>query len=260
MARLSKSDTAVFVGSSCSDYADILQRDPERTEVFESTGTAQTMLANRISYFYDLKGPSVSVDTGMCTSLIHCKILTPELACSSSLVALHLACNALRLGESRTAIVGGSNLILSNTPLLALSMLRYFLIINPTNYVAKYTGFSLQMGAATHMTKGQTGSVGAKERRVLSSKPLQLRSRMAILSEPLFVTLVPVKMAGLAVSRFPAEMLKLSLLSVLTKQLIWTPYTRVISRPTALALLLATLLRQLLYQLCSDVEDHWITH
>lgn len=47
-------------------------------------------------------------------------------ACSSSLVALHLACTAIRARESRTAIVGGSNLILSHEPIIALSMLRYF--------------------------------------------------------------------------------------------------------------------------------------
>ena len=61
------SDTAVFVGSSCQDYSDLLQRDADRTETYQSTGTGQTMLANRISYFYDLKGQSVTVDTGIST-------------------------------------------------------------------------------------------------------------------------------------------------------------------------------------------------
>ena len=55
------------------------------------------MLANRISHFYDLHGPSLALDT----------------ACSSSLYALHLACQSLRGDESTTSIVGGSNLILS---------------------------------------------------------------------------------------------------------------------------------------------------
>ena len=64
LEKVSKSDTAVFVGSSCKDYADLLQRDPEKAELFQSTGTGQTMLSNRLSYFYDLKGPSTSVDTG----------------------------------------------------------------------------------------------------------------------------------------------------------------------------------------------------
>ena len=60
-------------------------------------GVTGTMLANRISHFYDLRGPSMALDT----------------ACSSSLYALHLACQSLRSGESTSSIVGGSNLILS---------------------------------------------------------------------------------------------------------------------------------------------------
>ena len=51
--------------------------------------------------------------------------LIDRVACSSSLVALHLACSAMRAGETRMAIVGGSNLILSPAPIVDLSMLRY---------------------------------------------------------------------------------------------------------------------------------------
>ena len=43
----------------------MLQRDTEKTELFQSTGLAHTMLSNRISYFYDLRGPSATVDTGI---------------------------------------------------------------------------------------------------------------------------------------------------------------------------------------------------
>lgn len=57
-------------------------------------GCAYAMQSNRISHFFDLKGPSFTTDT----------------ACSSSLVALHVACQSLRTGESETAIVGGCHL------------------------------------------------------------------------------------------------------------------------------------------------------
>ncbi|KAG8533016.1 Type I Iterative PKS [Bacidia gigantensis] len=108
LEKVSGSDTAVFVGSSCADYTTLLQHDPDKTALYQSTGSGQTMLSNRLSYFFNLKGPSATVDT----------------ACSSSLVALHLACNTIRSGESKQAIVGGSNLILTPEPMIALSMLR----------------------------------------------------------------------------------------------------------------------------------------
>jgi acyl transferase domain-containing protein len=122
------SDAAVFIGSSCRDYSDILLADTERTELYQITGTGQTMLSNRISYFFDLRGPSVTIDTGI---PMYPKLyigLTSRTACSSSLVALHLACNAIRSGESKLAIFGGSNLILEPAPMIAMTLLRYAII------------------------------------------------------------------------------------------------------------------------------------
>jgi acyl transferase domain-containing protein/acyl-CoA synthetase (AMP-forming)/AMP-acid ligase II/acyl carrier protein len=95
--RLAGSDTGVFIGIASSDYALISLADPERADAYSGTGNAHSIAANRLSYLLDLRGPSVAVDT----------------ACSSSLVALHLACQALRAGEIRCAIVGGVNLLLS---------------------------------------------------------------------------------------------------------------------------------------------------
>ncbi|MBN6039850.1 non-ribosomal peptide synthetase/type I polyketide synthase [Amycolatopsis sp. 195334CR] len=84
--------TGVFVGISTSDHA----RGAELT-AHSGTGQALSIAANRLSYFLDLKGPSLAVDT----------------ACSSSLVAVHLACRSLRAGEAETALAGGVNLLLS---------------------------------------------------------------------------------------------------------------------------------------------------
>jgi acyl transferase domain-containing protein len=68
------------------------------------------MLSNRLSYFYDLSGPSFTVDT----------------ACSASLVALHLACQSLRAGECSSAIVGGVSYMLDPNGFVTLSSGKHF--------------------------------------------------------------------------------------------------------------------------------------
>ncbi|KAL9601094.1 MAG: hypothetical protein Q9179_002982 [Wetmoreana sp. 5 TL-2023] len=98
--------TAVFTGTSSpgsrrrwgiegSDYHTVLARDPDVTPKYIVTGTAGCMAANRLSYFYDLSGPSISVDT----------------ACSSSMAALHQAARTLQHGDCPMALVCGTNLI-----------------------------------------------------------------------------------------------------------------------------------------------------
>ena len=71
--------------------------DPHRIDAYAGTGNALSIAANRISYLFDFRGPSIAIDT----------------ACSSSLVAVHLACRSLWNGESNLALAGGVNLILS---------------------------------------------------------------------------------------------------------------------------------------------------
>ncbi len=96
--RLAGSDTGVFIGGFTVDNM-ILQTRPEnRARITAPTATSSslTMLSNRLSYTYDLRGPSLTVDT----------------ACSSSLVALHLACQSLWRGETSAALVGGVNALL----------------------------------------------------------------------------------------------------------------------------------------------------
>lgn len=91
------SKTSVFTGSFSQDYYDIQLRDPLQMPRAFLTGNYAAMLANRISHFFDLKGPSVTVDTG----------------CSTSLMGLHLAVQSLREGDSECAIVGGACLNLN---------------------------------------------------------------------------------------------------------------------------------------------------
>lgn len=96
-ARLAGSDTAVYVGISGSDYAERRMGDLETIDPYFMLGSTLSIAANRISYIFDLRGPSMAIDT----------------ACSSSLVALHEAVQALKAGRSGLAIVGGVNLLLS---------------------------------------------------------------------------------------------------------------------------------------------------
>ncbi|KAJ5494215.1 Acyl transferase/acyl hydrolase/lysophospholipase [Penicillium fimorum] len=84
----------VFTGASFSDYEINNGRDTSAIPMYTATGTAVALQANRISYYFDLNGPSVTVDT----------------ACSSSLSALHLATQSIRNGECSMAIVGGCHL------------------------------------------------------------------------------------------------------------------------------------------------------
>lgn len=93
---LKSSDTGVFVGAMCADYEALQLRDLDAIPTYFATGTARSILSNRISYFFDWHGPCMTIDT----------------ACSSSLVAVHQAVKTLRSGESRMAVACGSNLIL----------------------------------------------------------------------------------------------------------------------------------------------------
>lgn len=90
----------VYIGSSLNDYSFLAMSDPSVAHPYAITGTASSIIANRVSYFYDFHGPSVTVDT----------------ACSSSLVAAHQGVQALRDGECDMAVVGGVNALI--TPLV----------------------------------------------------------------------------------------------------------------------------------------------
>ncbi|KAJ5561983.1 hypothetical protein N7535_003554 [Penicillium sp. DV-2018c] len=90
------SNTAVYSGSMTNDYELLSTRDTYDMPHNSATGNGRTMLANRLSWFFDLQGPSIMMDT----------------ACSSSLTAVHLAAQSLRSGECGMALVTGASLIL----------------------------------------------------------------------------------------------------------------------------------------------------
>lgn len=88
------SNCGVFIGISSVDYFFRVLDDLAVVDTTSATGLTTSIAANRLSYFYDLRGPSVALDT----------------ACSSSLVAFHQACQSILSGESRQALAGGINL------------------------------------------------------------------------------------------------------------------------------------------------------
>ncbi|GAB3432930.1 type I polyketide synthase [Flindersiella endophytica] len=98
--RLAGSDTGVFMGGFTLDYK-LLQNygvhSRYELQANSATGMMMTMLANRLSYAFDFRGPSLAIDT----------------ACSGSLVALHLATQAVWNGECSLALVGGVNVMLA---------------------------------------------------------------------------------------------------------------------------------------------------
>ncbi|MFN8042933.1 MAG: polyketide synthase Pks13 [Mycobacterium sp.] len=92
----------VFVGSSNNDYSMLAVADPTTAHPYAITGTASSIIANRVSYFYDFRGPSMAIDT----------------ACSSSLVAIHEGVKALRARESDVVLAGGVNAMI--TPMVTI--------------------------------------------------------------------------------------------------------------------------------------------
>lgn len=132
------SKTSCFVGSFCGDYTDILMRDPETVPMYQCTnsGHSRAILANRLSYFFNLHGPSVTIDT----------------ACSASLVALHLGCQSLRTGDAKRAIVAGANVILSHEIMITMSMMRYVCLCLSKALTYVTIDSCLLTDAAIHLT------------------------------------------------------------------------------------------------------------
>lgn len=88
------------------DHEQISHKDPLSFTRYHDTGMSQALLANRVSYVFDLHGPSIMLDT----------------ACSGSLVAVHSACQSLRSGEAKMALAGGVNMMFSPDQIAQMSM------------------------------------------------------------------------------------------------------------------------------------------
>ena len=139
-SALAGSRTGVFIAAFNYDYKELLEGAGLPIEAYQSTGSAAAVIANRISHGFDLRGPSVLVDT----------------ACSGSLSAIHQALQSLRLGESELALAGGINLLLT-----------------PTRHISfAKTGMLSPSGSCKSFDEAADGYVRSEGAGVLLLKPL----------------------------------------------------------------------------------------
>lgn len=99
------SQTSVAIGISWNDYLRLQSRDLSQLSGYTVVGNPYSFAANRISYTFDLRGPSISLDAG----------------CTSSLASIYYACQSLWTGEAELALAGGVNLILSPDSMIMMS-------------------------------------------------------------------------------------------------------------------------------------------
>ncbi|MEM6776223.1 MAG: SDR family NAD(P)-dependent oxidoreductase [Planctomycetota bacterium] len=131
---------SVFAGISSIDYAVAGLSVDDRGEIgpYSNTGSSTSIAANRLSYCFDLRGPSVAVDT----------------ACSSSLVALHMACQSIWRGEAEAALAGGVNALILPDFFIAFSQLG---VLSPDGrcktFDASANGYARSEGAGMVLLK-----------------------------------------------------------------------------------------------------------
>ncbi|GAU82905.1 type I polyketide synthase [Bosea sp. BIWAKO-01] len=139
----------VYVGASLVDYQSTASYDPALIGSHFMTGNSLSILANRISYVFDLKGPSFTVDS----------------ACSSSFIALTQAVAALEAGEIDMAVVGGVNLLLSPAPFIGFSQAR---MLSPTGACRPFSrdgdGYVRAEGAVTLLLQRHVDASRQKRR------------------------------------------------------------------------------------------------
>ena len=131
---------SVFVGISSFDYAvaGLSPKDRGVIDAYSNTGGSSSIAANRLSYCFDLRGPSVAVDT----------------ACSSSLVALHMACESIWRGDATMSLAGGVNALVMPDFYVAFSQLG---VLSPDGrcktFDARANGYVRSEGAGMVLLK-----------------------------------------------------------------------------------------------------------
>ncbi len=150
LERIAGQPVSVFVGISSFDYAvaGLSYQDRGVIDAYSNTGGSSSIAANRISYCFDLRGPSVAVDT----------------ACSSSLVAVHMACESIWRGEAAMALAGGVNALILPDFYVAFSQLG---VMSPDGrcktFDARANGYVRSEGAAVVMLKPLSAALRDKD-------------------------------------------------------------------------------------------------
>lgn len=147
--QLAGSRTGVFFGLGSNDYLRLQAATRHEMNGYTATGNSLAVAANRVSYTFDLRGPSLTIDT----------------ACSASLVAVHQACASLRLNQCELALAGGVNLILSSD---ATSSLDQAGMLSPTGacraFSAAADGFVRSEGCGVVLLKPLSRAVSDGDR------------------------------------------------------------------------------------------------
>ncbi len=138
-SSLRGASVGVYIGNSTNDYSFLAMADPSVAHPYAITGTASSIIANRVSYFYDFRGPSIAVDT----------------ACSSSLVAVHQGVQALRSGEADVVLAGGVNALV--TPLVTIGFDEVGGVLAPDGRIKSFSqdadGYARSEGAGMLVLK-----------------------------------------------------------------------------------------------------------
>ncbi|KAK4210095.1 lovastatin diketide synthase LovF, partial [Rhypophila decipiens] len=163
--------TAVFATTFSDDYTHLSVMDPHDAPPQAATGNSRSIFANRISWNFDLRGPSVFVDT----------------ACSSSVTALDLACQTIRNGDASSALVVASNMMLSPEFSLAISKLG---IISPSgrcwSFDARGDGYARGEGVIALVVKPLSAALrdGDTIRAVVRATGTNQDGRTPIMMQP----------------------------------------------------------------------------
>ncbi len=171
LEKVAGSKSSVHVELMFHDYEAMLSRDPDIDAQYRGSGLALSMASNRLSWFFDFRGPSLTIDT----------------ACSSSLSALHLACQSLRIGESNMGVVGGCNLMLGPDTTTYLSDMNF---LSPDNrsysFDHRANGYARGEGVAVVILKRLTDALrdGDMVRAVIRATGVNQDGRTLGITQP----------------------------------------------------------------------------